>query len=259
MSKHVTAVAAVLVAPVAILGACTTNQSSKQTTPSSPSTSATSPGQMTTQLKTADGRVVANASLDFANGYATVTVETVAAGILNPGFHGLHIHSVGKCEPNSVPPTGGPPGDFESAGGHFQKPGHTGNPESGALTALQVRSDGSGKLVTTTDAFTKADLEGPEGTALIIHDGTDTLANADAAKRVACGVISPASSTSTVTTTVTSPVTPVPPATTGATTTTTTTPSTSETTTTTTTSTTTAVTTTVPTTMTTTTTAPPGG
>ena len=53
----------------------------------------------------------------FTGGYATVTVKTIAPGQLTPGFHGLHIHSVGKCEPNSVAPTGGAPGDFNSAGG----------------------------------------------------------------------------------------------------------------------------------------------
>ncbi len=47
-------------------------------------------------------------------------MQTTAAGELAPGFHGLHIHSVGKCEANSVAPTGGAPGDFASAGGHLQ-------------------------------------------------------------------------------------------------------------------------------------------
>jgi len=50
---------------------------------------------------------VATADIEFTGGYATVTVETTAPGVLTPGFHGLHIHSVGKCEANSVAPTGG--------------------------------------------------------------------------------------------------------------------------------------------------------
>ena len=68
---------------------------------------------------------MATADFEFANGYATVTVQTTAPGELAPGFHGLHVHSVGKCEANSVAPTGGAPGDFNSAGGHFQVPGHS--------------------------------------------------------------------------------------------------------------------------------------
>ena len=190
---------------------------------------------------------MANATFEFANGFATVTVETVAGGILTPGFHGLHIHSVGKCDGNSVAPTGGAPGDFLSAGGHFQAPGHTGEPHSGDLTSLQVRQDGSAKLVTTTSGFTAADLRGGDGTALIIHENPDnfanipprytvngtpgpdpeTLATGDSGKRVACGVIAAASnattstSTSTSTSTVTTTVSPaVPPETTSPATTT---------------------------------------
>ena len=104
-------------------------------------------------------------------------MKTIAPGLLNPGFHGMHIHSVGKCEPNSVAPTGGAPGDFNSAGGHFQVAGHTGHPASGDLSSLQVRGDGSAMLVTTTDAFTAADLLAGTKTAIIIHEKADNFAN----------------------------------------------------------------------------------
>ncbi|OFB43082.1 superoxide dismutase [Mycolicibacterium sp. (ex Dasyatis americana)] len=167
---------------------------------------------LTAELKAADGTSVATADLQFADGFATVTVETTAPGKLAPGFHGLHIHSVGKCEANSVAPTGGAPGDFNSAGGHLQVSGHSGHPSSGDLSSLQIRADGSGKLVTTTDAFTAEDLLGGAKTAIIIHEKADnfanippekyqqvvggapgpdqaTLATGDAGSRVACGVI----------------------------------------------------------------------
>ncbi|WP_264075155.1 superoxide dismutase family protein, partial [Mycolicibacter minnesotensis] len=75
---------------------------------------------LTADLKNAEGTTVATAQIAFSGNYATVTVETAAPGELAPGFHGLHIHSVGKCEPNSVAPAGGAPGDFNSAGGHLQ-------------------------------------------------------------------------------------------------------------------------------------------
>ena len=84
---------------------------------------------------------------------------------------------MGKCEANSVAPTGGAPGDFNSAGGHFQVAGHTGHPASGDLTSLQVREDGTAKLVTTTDAFTAEDLLGGAKTAIIIHEKADNFAN----------------------------------------------------------------------------------
>ena len=166
--------------------------------------------KLTAQLSSADGKPVATAAFDFAGGFATLTIETIGDGILAPGFHGMHIHAVGKCDANSVAPTGGPPGDFLSAGAHLQAPGHTGHPASGDLTSLEVRADGSAKLVTTTEAFTAEQLLAGGGTAIIIHEKSDnfanipdrytpsngtpgpdaeTLATGDAGKRVACGVI----------------------------------------------------------------------
>lgn len=122
-------------------------------------------------------------------------VVTVAANGLEPGFHGLHIHSVGTCE-----------GDFTSAGGHLQVEGHTGHPASGDLPSLFVREDGTGNLTTTTDAFTIEDLQNHgDGRAIVVHAGADNFANiptryaaapdqttldtGDAGARVACAVI----------------------------------------------------------------------
>lgn len=166
---------------------------------------------ITTHLRAPDGTQVATARFDFSNGYATITIATTGAGLIAPGFHGVHIHKAGKCEANSVGPTGGAPGDFLSAGGHFQAPGHSKEPASGDLTSLEVRRDGVGMLVTTTDAFAMDDLLTGEKTAIIIHAGADNFANipperysqtngtpgpdsmtmstGDAGKRVACGVI----------------------------------------------------------------------
>jgi Cu-Zn family superoxide dismutase len=221
-------VAALFAFPALSLSACSapeTPSSTTGTTPSiwtgseSPSASAAeSPGQaapagdkLTAQLKNAGGTTVATADFAFSSGYATVTIKTTSPGQLTPGFHGLHVHSVGKCEANSVAPTGGAVGDFDSAGAHFQAPGHSGHPASGDLTSLQVREDGTAELVTTTDAFTAEDLLAGAKTSIIIHEKADnfanipperyqqtngtpppdqtTLATGDAGKRVACGVI----------------------------------------------------------------------
>ncbi|WP_333891834.1 superoxide dismutase[Cu-Zn] [Mycolicibacterium gadium] len=233
MLKNV-AVAAGFAIPALVLSACSAPEqpaTTPGTTPSvwtgSPAPSA-APGEqggghgggageaasgetLTTELKLPNGTTVATAEIAFSGNYATVTVQTTEAGELAPGFHGLHIHSVGKCEANSVAPTGGAPGDFNSAGGHLQVAGHSGHPASGDLSSLQVREDGSALLVTTTDAFTAADLTGEAKTAIIIHEKADnfanipperyqqvngapppdetTLATGDAGKRVACGVI----------------------------------------------------------------------
>jgi Cu-Zn family superoxide dismutase len=231
-SRSVKVAAAVLLtAPVALLSACSPNEpvaTSPGTTPAiwtgSPAPAAGGSGEgssesatgseqkLVTPLKAADGTEVATATFEFYPGYATVTVQTTGTGKLSPGFHGLHIHSVGKCEANSVAPAGGAPGDFLSAGGHFQVPGHSAHPASGDLASLQVRADGSAMLVTTTDAFTEDDLLAGAKTAIVIHQDADnfanipperyqqvngtpgpdetTMATGDAGKRVACGVIS---------------------------------------------------------------------
>ncbi|WP_083889803.1 superoxide dismutase[Cu-Zn] [Nocardia pneumoniae] len=202
------------------LAACTNSQESsdvKGTTPPVWTGSPAPAGQQTTEhgtphtdpgvnveLKDPSGASVGTANFAKDGSHLQVTVE---AHGLRPGFHGLHVHQVGKCEANSVAPTGGPAGDFLSAGGHLQVGSANAHPASGDLTSLEVRSDGSAKLVTTTDSVTLDELKGK---ALIIHADADnfgnipnryvradgvagpdetTLATGDAGGRVACGVI----------------------------------------------------------------------
>lgn len=157
---------------------------------------------LTADLKTAAGASVG--TVTFTEEGDHVRIEAHATG-QNPGFHGFHVHSVGKCEPNSTPPGGGAPGNFLSAGGHLQVPGHTGHPSSGDLTSLEVIGDGTATLVTTTSAFTLQDLKDADGASVIIHENADnfgniptryapapdqeTLNTGDAGARVACGVI----------------------------------------------------------------------
>lgn len=199
MIKHATAAIALFAAPVTILSGCA-NEASDNSSTTTTSGSASGAQTLTTQLKSTDGEPVADATIDFTSGYATVTVETIGTGALSPGLHGLHIHAVGTCE-----------GDFMSAGDHFQAPGRTGEPASGDLPPLLVRSDGAGKLVATSDGFTEDQLKGPGGSAILLHQD----ANSD--QRIACGVLSPASTTSTSVSTSTSTstvtTTAVPPAT----------------------------------------------
>jgi Cu-Zn family superoxide dismutase len=208
MSKHVTAAIAVLAAPIAIATGCANQSANNPSTGTTTTSGAASAQQLTTQLTTTDGKHVANATIDFTSGYATVTVETSEAGVLSPGFHGLHIHAVGKCE-----------GDFTSAGEHFQASGHTGSPASGDLPPLLVRSDGSGKLVATSDGFTEDQLKGSQGSSIVLHQSANLDDASD--QRLACGVLSPANttstsvsvSTSTSTVTTGATTTAVPPAT----------------------------------------------
>jgi len=209
----------VLAVAVFGLAACSNGQQSsdvKGTTPpvwtgtagpsaaNGPAAASPPDNSVSVQLKDPSGADVGTATIAKSGAYLELTVD---AHGLKPGFHGMHIHQVGKCEANSVAPAGGAPGNFLSAGGHLQVGDAHAMPASGGLTSLEVRQDGTAHLVTTTDAVTLGDIK---GTALIIHAGADdfgnipsrytqaggaagpdaeTQATGDAGARVACGVI----------------------------------------------------------------------
>lgn len=122
-----------------------------------------------------------------------ITVAGRVKGV-TPGFHGFHVHAVGKCE--------GPA--FTTAGGHFAAPGQTHGAHAGDLPPLLVNGDGTASAAFETDRFTLAQLRDADGSALIIHAGPDNFANipprygtpdqetlntGDSGARAACGVI----------------------------------------------------------------------
>jgi Cu-Zn family superoxide dismutase len=144
------------------------------------------------------------AHADIANAQGqkigTATIRRVDGGIridvqvsqLQPGTHGIHVHTVGKCE--------GPA--FTSAGGHLnptsKKHGrdNPGGPHAGDLLNIQVEASGDGKASLLNTNVTLGD--GPNslfhegGTAIVIHEKaddykTDPAGNSGA--RIACGVI----------------------------------------------------------------------
>jgi Cu-Zn family superoxide dismutase len=156
-------------------------------------------GEATADLKTPSGQSAGIATFNTVEGSVVVSVK---AENLTPGFHGMHLHAVGKCEANSTPPAGGAAGDFLSAGGHLQVEGHTGHPASGDLVSIYIDEAGNGETTTATDGFTIDDII---DTAIMIHEKPDnfgniptkyapvpdeeTLATGDAGKRIACGVV----------------------------------------------------------------------
>ncbi len=119
-----------------------------------------------------------------------VTVEN-----LPHGFHGFHVHTVGKCEQPK----------FTSAGGHLNLGGHGHGEHAGDLPVLYVNADRTGEARYKVDGFGIADLFDADGSALIIHAKPDnyaniptryapapdamTLATGDAGDRIACGTI----------------------------------------------------------------------
>jgi superoxide dismutase, Cu-Zn family len=111
---------------------------------------------------------------------------------LPAGPHGVHVHTVGKCDPP----------DFNSAGGHFNPLGKqhgAKNPQgshAGDLPNLTVAADGSGRMETTTEQLTLG--SGPtsiwdaDGSALVVHAAADdftTDPTGNSGARIACGVL----------------------------------------------------------------------
>ena len=88
-------------------------------------------------------------------------------------MHGVHLHAVGKCEP-----------DFAAAGGHFD-PGPAGNTDPdanhpfhmGDIPNLEVGANGAGTMKVVTTRVTLSDgplsLFDADGSAIIIHGNPD--------------------------------------------------------------------------------------
>lgn len=160
----------------------------------------------TAELADAEGESRGTVRFAETDGGTLVTVEATG---LPPGFHGLHIHTTGQCEPDSEKP--GEPGErgaFSSAGGHLAGPdGEAGHPEhAGDLPPLYVADDGSARIVTLTDRIDSDLLMDDDGAAVMIHEKSDNLANiperyapegadedtlmaGDGGSRIACGVL----------------------------------------------------------------------
>jgi Cu-Zn family superoxide dismutase len=128
-------------------------------------------------------------------GTGTVVDYTIQVKGLKPGLHGVHLHAIGKCEP-----------DFAAAGGHFD-PGPAGNmdPDAnhpfhmGDISNLDVKANGVGTLQGVTTRVTLSDgplsLFDADGSAVIIHGNPDQgitgepKSGVSGGPRVACGVI----------------------------------------------------------------------
>jgi len=116
-------------------------------------------------LTSADGRAVAKVRLHKRRN-GKVAVHVRARG-LEPGFHGFHVHEKGLCEPSG----------FTSAGGHYKRGAQDHGAHAGDMPPLFVSGDGKAQTAFVTDSFRIAELVAGDGSAIMIHVGSDNLAN----------------------------------------------------------------------------------
>ena len=125
-----------------------------------------------------------------------VTFRLEAAGLPH-GVHGLHVHSIGRCDPP----------DFSSAGPHWNpldKMHGISNPKgphAGDLSNVTVAANG---VLSATVTLANADLTTPsgvpgalldsDGAALVLHAAADdymTDPSGNSGTRIACAVLFP--------------------------------------------------------------------
>jgi Cu-Zn family superoxide dismutase len=132
-------------------------------------------GDLTASFLDAGGAETGTVEITFDDRGATFVVE--ASG-LEPGFHGLHVHETGSCEPQSASPTNpAMVGDFLSAGGHLSSGGQAHSDHLGDLPSLLVLEDGTATLTVTTDRLAEQDVLDADGSALMVHAGPDNFGN----------------------------------------------------------------------------------
>ena len=142
------------------------------------------PTRAVATLHTADGKDAGIVTLLPAGEGMRLAVQVKG---LAAGEHGIHIHTIGKCE--------GP--KFESAGAHWnpasKKHGldNPAGPHAGDMANLTVSDEGTG-IVNTTLGGSAAELLDADGAALVIHakpDDQTTDPSGNSGDRIACGVL----------------------------------------------------------------------
>ena len=127
--------------------------------------------------------------------HGTVTVTPTESGTARvqidltgvpAGEHAIHVHETGDCSA----------ADFTSAGGHLAD-GHdhgvmsANGPHPGDLPNITVAEDGTASMEFFNAMLTPDLMADEDGSAFIIHAGTDDYASqpaGDAGDRIACGV-----------------------------------------------------------------------
>jgi Cu-Zn family superoxide dismutase len=146
------------------------------------------------------------------SGYAKSVLRSrcEARPTFGPRASTAHIHAVGICDPDA------PDGPFTTAGPHYTAGATTSHAHhAGDMPSLLATRGGFAFTDFATDRFRVRDLRDADGSAIIVHEGRDnvanipprylsnlpgtvnrgpdatTLATGDSGNRAACGVIEP--------------------------------------------------------------------
>ena len=107
------------------------------------------------------------------------------------GLHGIHVHSVGRCDPP----------DFASAGPHWNPLGrqhglnNAAGPHAGDMRNVEVAANGVLQTTVVLPGASMASLLDVDGAALVLHASPDdyvTDPSGNSGARIACAVIQPA-------------------------------------------------------------------
>jgi superoxide dismutase, Cu-Zn family len=151
---------------------------------------ASSTQRLTADLRDAQGRSLARATVEQSGDSLRVRVEATGMG---SGSYGAHIHAVGRCDPP----------DFTTAGAHWNPIGQQhgkDNPKGmhkGDLPNLMVGADGRGSFEYTIpnavlSGVSPNKLIDEDGAAVVIHAKPDdyrTDPSGNSGPRIACGVL----------------------------------------------------------------------
>ena len=136
------------------------------------------------EMRNVEGDPIGTVVMQQGSGGFLVTV--MVDGI-EPGPHGIHIHSVGMCMP-----------DFKASGGHINVDNrqhgllNPGGPDNGDLPNIYATADGTVQAELFTTLVDRDLLMDEDGSAIVIHENPDdhnTQPIGGAGGRIACGVL----------------------------------------------------------------------
>ena len=139
-------------------------------------------------LINSSGQVIGSVSPAQTSGGISLIIN---AGGVPHGLHGVHVHTIGRCDPAT----------FETAGPHWNPTGrkHGFNAaqgsHSGDLPNVTASTSGVVRQTLVLAGSSLAQLADADGSALVVHAGADdyvTDPSGNSGAKIACAVLAPA-------------------------------------------------------------------